>query len=104
MLVSSMQTPVEQHPITTIRIARRSLSLDLHLDKADLLEVETIACVFGRKYRFHDASGHHDLTGFQPFAARSQLRGEPCDRIEGMAEDVAAVSFTDRNTVFRSTP
>lgn len=37
-----------------------------HLDKADWLEVKTVSRVFLRKYGLHDASGHHDLTGFQP--------------------------------------
>ena len=37
----------------------------LHLDKADRREVETVVRVFRREHGFHDAAGHHDLTGFQ---------------------------------------
>jgi DNA-binding transcriptional regulator YhcF (GntR family) len=75
----------------------------LHLDRADFLKIKTISCVFRRKYGFHDAPGHDDLPRFQLEAPRSQLRGKPRDRIEGMPEDVAAVPFADRNIVFRRT-
>jgi hypothetical protein len=51
----------------------------LHLDDADFLEVKTISCVFRRKYGFHDAPGHDDLTRFQRHAPRSQLGGKPRD-------------------------
>lgn len=51
----------------------------LHLNRADLLEVKTVSCVFDRKYGFHNAASHHDLARFQNHVARSQLRGKPPD-------------------------
>ena len=49
--------------------AGASFLADPHLDKADRREVKAIVRVGFRKYRLHDASGHHHLAGLQPDAA-----------------------------------
>jgi hypothetical protein len=75
----------------------------LYFDKANLLKIKAISCVFYRKYSFHDASGHDDLIFLELLTSGSQLRRQPRNGIVGMPEDVAAVPFANRNTVFRCT-
>src|ERR1700724_460994 len=91
------------HASSQYRLEPRFLSY-LHIDKADSLKPESIDRVLLRKHRLHHASRHHDLPRLQPHAPGGQLRGKPGDGIEGMAEDVAAASFADRDTILGGSP
>ena len=53
------------------REAQAAFLCYLHLNQADLLKVKTVSCVFHRKYGFHNAPGHDDLTRFQLRVPRS---------------------------------
>src|SRR6185369_9201170 len=71
----------------------------LHFDCADSLKLESVARRFLGKYRLHHAAGHHDVARLQARAARGKLCREPCGRIEGMAEDIAAVTLAEDDAI-----
>src|SRR5262245_24506365 len=83
--------------------APRSVSrvLDPHLgqDLAEAGEGVAIARRTGRELRRHDAAGHYDVAGLQLRARLRQVVGEPGQRIEGMAERVAAVAAVELDVV-----
>src|ERR1700739_318294 len=76
-----------------------SMSGYFHLNRPEPYELEPEVSGLGRKHRLHHAAGHHDLALAQTAAARGELRVEPGDRIEGVAEDVATKTFADRRAV-----
>src|ERR1700735_967507 len=69
-------------------------------DTAEVFQRKSVDRVFAGKDRLHHAAGHYDLAGLEAFAPRGKVRGKPGDRIERVAEDVAAVAFADRGGGF----
>ena len=69
------------------------------LDAAEAADVEAVAEGCLRKAGRDDAAGHHDVAFLQSLALHPQMIGEPCERLERMAESVRALAPPDFDTI-----